>query len=161
LALTKAEREFHRKTAAACFNRAWDYLDMKKRDSWATEEMLNLAHASRYHWGVLKRPRQQAVGDWQLGRVYAALGNSELSLQYALSCLGTCEKQHLLDLLPSAMEGVARAYAVAGDLRNAARLLQMARKKLDSLRLGAEDKRIFASQIRETQLLIGRRRPPA
>ena len=161
MALTKAEREFHRKTAAACFNRTWDYLDMKKRDSREAEEMLNLAHTSRYHWGVLKRPRQEAVGDWQLGRVYAAVGNSELSLQYALSCLRTCEKKHLNDLIPSAMEGVARAYAVAGDLTNAAKLLQMARAKLDRLKLEAEDKRIYASQIRETQRLIRRRRPLA
>ena len=157
MVLTKEEVEFHRKTAAACFNRTWDYLDMKKRDSRAAEEMLYLAHTSRYHWGVLKRPRQEAVGDWQLGRVYAAIGNSELSLQYALSCLRTCEKKHLDDLLPSAMEGVARAYAVAGDLPNAAKLHKMARQKLGRLKLEAEDRTNYASHIRETQRLIGRR----
>jgi hypothetical protein len=158
LALAKNEREFHRKTAVACFNRTWDYLDMKHRDSKDEEEMLHLAHTSRYHWGIVGAPRQLAVGDWQLGRVYAALGEAELSLQYSLSSLRTCERQNLTDLIPSAMEGVARAYAAAGDGRNATKLLKMAREKLDKLSLDAEDRKIFQSQIRDTERLASRSR---
>lgn len=158
MALSKAEREFHQRTATNCFNKAWDYLDMKTRDSKAEEEMLHLAHASRYHWGIVGTPRQQAVGDWQLGRVYAAVGDAELSLQYALACLHMCEKKCLDDLVPSAMEGVARAYVTAGDQQNAVRVLRMARKKLYGLKLDSEDRKVYSSQIRETQALIRRAR---
>lgn len=156
LALTKAEKDFHRKTAAACFNGAWDYLDKKHRSSEDEEEMLRLAHTSRYHWGIVGTSRQQAVGDWQLGRVYAALGEPGLSLRYAFSSLRTCEDKRLTDLVPSALEGVARAYVAAGDNQNATRLLHMARKKLDKLSLEAEDRGIFQSQIRDTERLIHR-----
>jgi hypothetical protein len=156
LALTKSEREYYRRTAATCFNRAWDYLEMKHRDSKDEEEMLNLAHASRYHWGVIGSPRQRAVGDWQLARVYAAIGDAELSLQFALSSLRTCEQKHLKDIVPSAMEGVARAYAIAGDGVNAKRILGMAREKLAKLDLGAEDRKVFLSQMSDTERLIRR-----
>jgi hypothetical protein len=154
LRLTKSEREFHRKSAVTCFNRAWDYLDMKKRDPAAEEMMLHLAHASRYHWSIVGTPRNQAVGDWQLARVYAAVGAPELSLQFALSALNTCEKKHLDELLPSALEGVARAYAAAGDSTNGRRILKMARQTLARLELPADDRRIFSAQIRETEGLL-------
>jgi hypothetical protein len=121
------------------------------------KEMLNLAHASRYHWGVLGGARQQAVGDWQLSRAYSALGDSGLALQFALSSLSLCEGKHLDGLVPSALEGVARAHAIAGDRSNATRLIKMARAILGRLKLDAEDRKIFESQIRETEALIERK----
>ncbi len=157
--LTNSEKEFHRRAAVACFNRAWDYLDMKARDSEEEEEMLHLAHASRYHWGLVGTPRNQAVGDWQIARVYAAIGAPELSLQFALSSLTTCEKKHLDDLVPSALEGVARAYVAAGDPRNANRLLGMAKERLARAKLSPSDKRVFAGQIRSTEALVRRHEP--
>ena len=88
-----------------------------------------------------------------------------MSLLCALSCLSLCEKGGLDDLLPSAMEGVARAYLVAGDRRNAAKLIGMAKAKLESLALDAEDRKVYSVQIRETESLIKRNRthirPPA
>jgi hypothetical protein len=47
--MSKAERDFHRKTAATAFNRTWDYLEKKLRSPDDDAEMLQLAHASRYH----------------------------------------------------------------------------------------------------------------
>jgi len=157
MALSKAEREFHRKTAVSCFNRTWDYLLKKNLDPKAGQEMLHLAHASRYHWGVLGGAHQQAVGDWQVSRAYSALGDSGLALQFALSSLSLCERKHLDGLVPSAMEGVARAYAVAKDRSNATRLIKMARAELGRLRLDTEDWKIFETQIRETEALIERK----
>ena len=156
MALTKGERDFHRKTAASCFNLAWDYLEKEDLDPKEQEEMLHLAHASRYHWGILGGPRQQAVGDWQLARVYAAVGAPDLSLQFALSSLSLCEKNHFEDLVPSAMEGLARAYASAGDRSNAARLVGMARQRLGRVKLDPKDRRVFESQINDTDSLIRR-----
>ena len=157
LAITKEEREFHRKTAVKCFNRAWDYLLMASRSAEDSKAMLHLAHASRYHWGIVGTPRNLAVGDWQLARVYSALGNSELSPEFALSSLKGCESEHWDDLVPSAMEALARAYATGGDFRNAEKLLKMARKKLDRLVIEKEDREIYASQIRETESFLKRK----
>jgi hypothetical protein len=84
-----AEREFHRKTAAAAFNSLWDYLDKKNRSPDDDFQMLQLAHASRYHWGLVGTPHNQAVGDWHISRVYASLGQPELALRYVKLSLST------------------------------------------------------------------------
>jgi hypothetical protein len=59
--LSKREREFHRKMAVRCFNETWDYLEKKKRTEQDDQEMLQLAHASRHHWGLVGTPRNKAV----------------------------------------------------------------------------------------------------
>jgi len=154
LPISRAERDFHRKTAAKCFNRAWDHLEMKARTREQSREMLHLAHASRYHWGLVGTPRNRAVGEWQLSRVYAELGEPRLALLFAKSCMQVCRSQHLTELLPTANEAVARAYAVAGDSKNARRYLAKARRQLDLLVLDKEERGIYSRQITETEALI-------
>ena len=44
------ETAAHRHFAAACFNRAWDYLDLPHRNDTQVEEMLHASHASYWHW---------------------------------------------------------------------------------------------------------------
>lgn len=152
--ISRAEREFHRKTAVKCFNRAWDYLEMKSRTREQDREMLHLAHASRYHWGVVGAPRNRAVGDWQLSRVYAGLGQPTLALLFAESCMEVCRDQHLTELVPTANEAIARAYAVAGHRRNARKYLEKARRQLDLLVLDKTERRIYSKQIIETEALL-------
>ena len=79
-------------------------------------QMLILAHASRYHWGLVGNPRSLAVGEWQISRVYADLKQAEPSLLFAKSSLESVMRNNLSDLLPSAFEGMARAYAVRTSL---------------------------------------------
>ncbi len=152
--MRKDEQTFHRKVAADSFNKAWDLLEKKNRTQEEDRIMLGLTHASRYHWSLVGTPRNKAVGDWQISRAYAALGQSELALRYARSCLAACEKDGLGEITPSAHEAVARAYAVGRDLKHAERHLSIARRLLDGLSLGKEDKRIFLGHIVETQRLI-------
>jgi len=116
--------------------------------------MLYLAHASRYHWGIIGTPRNRAVGEWQLSRVYADLGESRLALQFAKSSLATCRKNGLAEVIHTANEGVARAYAVARDYEKARSYLDRARGQLQKLSLSREDKKIYSDQIRETERLI-------
>lgn len=40
----------HRNLAAQCFNQAWEYIEKADRAAEETEEMINIAHASCYHW---------------------------------------------------------------------------------------------------------------
>jgi len=152
--MSKNEREFHRRTAAKTFNEAWNYLDMKNRNPEDDMEMLRLAHASRYHWGLVGTPENQAVGDWQISRVYAALGESDLALRFADSALSTCKKNGLNEVVPSAYEGIARAYAVRKDRKSATRFLKKARSSLDRLDLDKEDREVYLGQISDTWSLI-------
>jgi len=151
--MSKAEREFHRKTAAASFNKAWNYLD-RSRSPAEDLQMLHLAHASRYHWGLVGTPLNQAVGDWQISRVYASLRQPDLALRYARSSLSTAKKNDLAEMVPSAYEAIARAYAAAKDSKRAGECVAKARKLLDELPLEEEDRRIYLGQISDTQRLI-------
>lgn len=154
--MPKSEREFHRKTAVRCFNETWDYLEKKARTEQDNQRMLQLAHASRYHWSLVGTPRNEAVGDWQISRVYAALRQPHLSLQFAKSSLEICKTEKLSEILATAYEAVARAYAVAEDYASASKYLKLARDQLETLDLGAEDRRVYLGQIDETKKLIAR-----
>lgn len=151
---SETEREFHRKTARDCFNRTWDYLDKKDRSTADEKEILHLAHASRFHWALVGSPRNQAVGDWQISRVYAALNQHSLSLQFAKSSLETCQKNDLQEVLATAFEAMARAYAVAKDYSSAKSYIEKAREQLSKLTLDDEDRETYLGQIRETEALI-------
>src|SRR5205809_8102888 len=74
--MSHTDPEFHRKVAAECFNRTWDYLKQKNRSLDDDQMMLNLAHASRYHWSLIRKPRRFTTKQWQIYRVYAALKKS-------------------------------------------------------------------------------------
>ncbi len=153
--ISKSERGLHRKSAVRCFNETWDYLDKKGRTVRDNQKMLQLAHASRYHWGLVGTHRNEAVGDWQISRVYAALKQPHLSLMFAMSALEICKRENLFEELATAYEGVARAYAVAEDYTSARRYLKLARDQLEKLELSDEDKKLYIGQMEETRELIG------
>lgn len=154
MTISNVERQFHRKTAARCFNETWDYLERKGRDSEDDRQMLHLAHASRFHWGLVGSPRNLAVGDWQISRVYASLNQPELALKFAKASLDACKRNNLIELMHTANEAMARAYAVAKDYSNAQRYLVKAIEQLRGLKLSYEDRRLYQNQIRETGRLI-------
>ena len=151
--ISETEREFHRKTARDCFNYAWDYLDRKERSPLDEEQMLHLAHASRFHWGLVGSPRNRAVGDWQISRIYAALNQPGLSLQFAKSSLEICQKNDLQEVLATAFEAIARAYAVARDYSSARSYIEKSREQLSRVSLEDEDRETYLGQIRETEAL--------
>jgi hypothetical protein len=155
--VSRSEREFHRRAGAECFNRAWDYLDRKNRSLEDDLQMLHLAHASRFHWGLVGTPRNLAVGEWQISRVYAALRQPQLALWFAKSCLATCKSNALEDLVHTADEAMARAYAVGEDRRKARVFLERARRQLAKLALEKRDRAVYLDQIRETEAMIRRR----
>jgi hypothetical protein len=150
-----SEREFHLNVAKKCFNEAWGYLDRKERDPQEERQMLHLAHASRYHWSIVGTPKHQAVSDWQISRIYTSLSQHGLALQFAQSCLETCEKNNLSDTFHTAHEGMARAYAVGRNYVRAKECLSKAREHLDRLMsLDEDDRKIYLEQIHETETLI-------
>ncbi len=110
------DQETRRALAVGLFNRVWQLLDTDNRTVEQDDEMVDAAHASRYHWGHIGTPENYAVGEWQLSRVYSVLGRGEPAVHHANRCLAIVQG-HPLDawLLGSAYEAMARAYAVSGD----------------------------------------------
>lgn len=152
-AMTSNEKEFHRKFAAKCFNDTWNYLDKPARTGKENEEMLHLAHASRYHWGLVGTARNLMVGEWQISRVYANLKQPDLAIMFAESALDLCEKNSLSDSLVTVYEGLARAHAAAQDFTRAKDYITKARFELESVR-DKEDRHIYEEQIKETETMI-------
>jgi tetratricopeptide (TPR) repeat protein len=153
--MSDTDKKFHRQIAALCFNRTWDYLKQENRNPDDDQMMLNLAHASRYHWSVIGKPSNFAIGDWQISRVYSALNQHEMAIHFAKTSLETCRKNDLSGwLLASAYEGMARAYVANKDYRFAREYLDKARQQLRSQVVDKEDLKTVLDQIDETELMI-------
>ncbi|MDP6693616.1 MAG: hypothetical protein QF444_04745, partial [Phycisphaerales bacterium] len=100
----------HRQLAVDLFNHTWALLENTDRSSEQDEEMIHAAHASRYHWSIAGTTKNHARGDWQLARVYAAVGRFDESEHYASLYLEACKQSNFDDWdLPFAYEGLARA----------------------------------------------------
>ncbi len=105
----------HRELAAQCFNAAWDLIDKPERTPEETNRMIDLAHASRWHWTQARdcTPLNLAVAAWQLSRVYALAGVFNESTRHAQASLQLCEAHNLPPFYEAyAYEALARA---AGD----------------------------------------------
>ena len=153
--MSHTDHEFHRKIAAECFNRTWDYLKQKNRNSYDDQMMLNLAHASRYHWSIIGKPLNFAIGDWQISRAYSALNQPDLAIHFAKTSLETCRKNNLPGwLLASAYEGMARAYIATKDYRLAREYVDKARLQLRSEVVDEEDLKTVSDQIDETERMV-------
>jgi len=111
-----------RKLAADLFNGTWTFLEMSDRIPAQTDEMIHMAHASRFHWGEVVaagggEPANLARGEWLCSRVYAVLGRAEPALWHARRCLEIDEANGIRDWdIAFAYEAMARASSVAGDL---------------------------------------------
>lgn len=154
--LTPGAFEFHRKTAVACFNKTWDFLDKKERTQEEDLQMLLEAHSSRYHWGHIGNAHNFAVGEWQISRVYAALNEPRLSMTFARSAVDRMEKNGLSEILCTGYEAVARAYAVAKEYDAARDYIKRARDQLARSKVDDEGRKIYSDQILETEQLIVR-----
>jgi hypothetical protein len=126
--------KWHKKQAVDLFNATWTYLDKEKRTKDEDEAMVNASHASRYHWGVRVENNWDATpinlgrGDWQLSRVYAVIGDGSRAVHYGKTYLDICKKEGIKDWdLAYAYEAIARGYAVAGDEKNKAKYLDLAK----------------------------------
>lgn len=105
-----------RALAVSLFHRVWELLERADRTAADDQELVNAAHASRLHWTSIGTPRHLAIGDWQISRVYSTVGRPEPAVHHARLCLENARLA--IDepwLLGSAYEGLARAYAAAGD----------------------------------------------
>jgi hypothetical protein len=125
----------HRQLGVDLFNHTWTLLEREERSVDEDDEMLNAAHASRYHWSKAStEAKHQARGEWQLARVYAVLGRGEPAVHHAERCLVWCGRGEVEDWdVAFAHEALARAHRVAGNEVEADRHKALAREVGDAI----------------------------
>ncbi len=145
---TKTDAERQRKMAAQLFNGTWKLLSKKRRTKGESHTMIHMAHASRYHWGVVGGPKELAIGEWQISRVYAVVRRPEPALYHAERCLEICRAHGVGDFpLAYAYEALARAFAIAGKSRERAACLKLAKAAGERIR-DDDDRTLFFSDLR-------------
>lgn len=115
--------EWHRAQAIEANNSIWDLIGKADRTADDDEEMLRRAYASTYHWSRAARrgPANDARGAYMLSKVQLLVGQRELALRYADSCMSTCQEHGLGDFdLAYAHEVRARALQALGRTDEAA-----------------------------------------
>lgn len=118
----------HRKIGADLFNYTWSLLDKKRRTREEDDEMIRAAHASRYHWDQGGRDLNRSIGDWQISRVYAVLGQADLSRHHAELALQFARRGRVAPFyIAYAYEALARAAAVSRRPKERDRYLARAR----------------------------------
>ena len=101
--------------AAKYFNAVWALLDKPARSPEEDMQMIHMAHASRALWQEAGGPREWAIGEWQIARVYAALERGEPALFHGQAALALTEDGSLGPFLKGcAHEVLARAFRAAG-----------------------------------------------
>ncbi len=102
--------------AAAAFNAVWTLIDKTDRTPQEAAEMLTLAHGSRHLWSMAGGAREWSIGDWQISRAYALLGEGALARLFAQSALNLAHAHDLGPfLVAAAEEGLARALLASDD----------------------------------------------
>ena len=110
------DAEGHRTEAVEAYNRAWALLGTDHRTADQDADLLTAAFTSRHHWQEVGGAQQWIVADWMVSRAAAAVGLGELALLFAERAYGAAVEDGTDWLEASAAEGVARAFAAAGDL---------------------------------------------
>jgi hypothetical protein len=126
----------HRYFAAACFNRAWDFIDKPQRSPAEDDEMLHLNLTSLWHWSQRSdaTPTNLSVGYCQVGRVYALQGEPANALHYAMLSLQASQAAGVEPVYRGyAYEALALAEARAGSTEKAREYLRQARAQAEQV----------------------------
>lgn len=109
--------------------------------------MVHAAHASRFHWTQVGSAENLARGEWQISRVYAVLSRPEPALHHAQRCLQICLANGLRDFdLAFAYEAMARSMAIAGNLAERDRYVELARRAGEDIS-EEDDRKLLAADI--------------
>lgn len=139
-----------RETASRLFNRCWELLE-KARDQDDDVELLTSAFSSRYHWLSVGDLEKQIISDWMVARATAAVGDGDLAILFAKRAHSVAQENDVPDWLrASTAEGVARAYAVAGDVAEFNNWSALATRLIDVIVVG-EDRDLIASQLADIE----------
>jgi hypothetical protein len=136
-----------RQRAVALYNQSWDLLEDPKRDADGDRKLLLAACGSRACWEGIGDAENLSVGDWMVARVLAELGIGELAVSFARSARDLAEGDDApIWMRASAMEGLARAYAAAGDAAQRDRHVALASDLVNQIP-DADDRELIAAQL--------------
>lgn len=133
--------------AKQTFARCWDLLGRTLSDD-EKRDLVGYALTSRYHWQQIGSAQQLAIADWMASRAYAAVGQSELAIDYAMASLKYGYEGFPGWLKASLNEGIARAYSSADDHYMRDMYVAQALTELEK-ESGPEDAGLIRSQIEE------------
>jgi hypothetical protein len=137
----------HRELAKSLYNGCWELLEKRGRSDDDDVELLTLAFSARYHWLAAGGPEQWVISDWMVSRVAAALGEGGLSVAFALRANEGARAAGGPDwLVASTAEGLARAYAANGQLRERNEWHATAARLVDAL-VDEEERALIADQL--------------
>ena len=142
----------HRRLGKDLYNHTWTLLETADRTPEQVDEMIAATHASAYHWsksgGTLAN---DARGQWQIARVYSTLGRGEPAEWHARRCVALAEAAAAAGVaddwdLAAALETLARAQAVAGELAAARMSAGRAREALGAI-ADPEDRQLIEQDL--------------
>ena len=139
-----------RELATQLFNRCWDLLSTT-RDADDDVELMTAAFSSRFHWLNAGALEQWIVSDWMVARAAAAIGEGELALRFATRSHSAAQENEVPDwLIASSAEGVARAYAALGDVKEFNNWSALATRLIEVI-ADPEDQALIASQLADIE----------
>lgn len=151
-AIDAIDEATHRQLGKDLYNATWTLLEKPHRSPAEIDDMVLSAHASAFHWsrggGTLANA---ARSQWLIARVYATLGRGEPALFHATRCLALAEAAVAAGVaddwdVPAALEGLARAQAMAGDRVGAAETVARARESLAAI-ADPEDRELIEQDL--------------
>jgi DNA-binding transcriptional MerR regulator len=146
------DTDTHRRLGKDLYNHTWTLIETADRTPQQVDEMIAATHASAYHWSKAGGTLANAArGQWQMARVYATLGRGEPALWHARRCVELAEAASAAGVaddwdLAAALESLARAQAVAGDLAAARASAARAREAITTI-ADAEDRQLIEQDL--------------
>lgn len=136
-----------RELAKRLFNQAWELIETPDRSSEQDRLMLVTACAAWLHWDAIGTEQNRAIADWQIAHVASLLGYGALAVAHATTAHDRTRAARLPDWMhASALEGLARAYAAAGDQQSRDEYLRLANEAV-SIVTEPGERELIASQI--------------
>jgi hypothetical protein len=135
----------HQRFAKSCNTRAWELLGKNPRTPAENDEMLLAAQASLYHWQQIGTALNIQRGHWLLAHTYNVLREPAGAMKHATRCI-ELTKAHMSEMkdfdIAYAFEGMARTYALLGDMMQAKEYYDLASRVGQSIQ-NPVDKEIF------------------
>jgi hypothetical protein len=137
----------HKYFSAACFNKTRDFIDSPNRTEEDNFSMLQTAMTSLWHWTQREDATLQnlSVGNWQVSRVYALMGQADNARSYAevsLKHAGEADPFYIA----FAYEALARAEMIAGNKAKMKAYLQKAYLLVEKIE-DVEDKDVLMKDL--------------
>ncbi len=125
----------------------WGLLGKADRTEAENDRLIQLAHASAFHWSEIGTAVNYTRGEWLISHVYAVLNRPEAALFHAQRCLQICLDNAFDDFdLAYAYEAVARAAAANSKQADYEKYVALAQTAGEQIK-DAEDKSIFVGDF--------------